>query len=87
MPQLTEQEVIKMAAQALQTHKMGFDPLEGFQARYVENKSLRDGQIDSVWIVSYVTPPSSFDQHDHFMYISDSRGEILYIITQSGYVG
>lgn len=87
MTNLTEAEAIQMAMDALEANEMGYDVSEGFQAKYSAEEVLRDETIDSVWIISYVTPPGFFEQHDHFMYISDSKQQILYVMTQSGYVG
>lgn len=86
MAHLTEKEVVDMAQSILESNKLGYDPLEGLNAKYSEHTELRNGQTAPVWVVSYVTPPDFFDQHDHFMYISDESKELLYIMTQSGYV-
>ena len=86
MSNITETEAIHIAETILSSNGLGYDTSEGFTAKFSRDTKLRDGRLTSAWVVSYVTPPSLFEQHDHFMYISDETKDVLYIMTQSGYI-
>ena len=91
MPNLTEEQVLFIAEQALIERDLDYDKTEGLQARFDGLSKTKDNNQTVTWTVSYSIPPlppelGEFDPDLNFIHIDDTTGVFLYIIPPRTYI-
>ena len=86
MSKLTKEAVLEIANEVLAKRQIKYDLEEGLEVRFNGVEEIRDNRQLPIWSVSYLTPPSIFEQKSHYILINDNTGEFLYIITPTTYI-
>lgn len=87
-PYLSKEQVMEIAQRALQENKWSYDLEFGLQPLWrgpTNDVFGREGQLTSLWIVSFLSPPGPFDQESRYVYVDDEAKSALGILTGHNY--
>ena len=52
--------------------------------KFEEHKKMRDQQLLDIWVVGY--DYTVFQEETAYIYINDTTGKVLYVLTKHGYI-
>ncbi|WP_310397306.1 hypothetical protein [Hymenobacter sp.] len=88
VPNLSEQEVITIAQQALREQQWSYDPEFGLQPSWRgTSKDVlgQEGKEVVLWSVNFLTPAGPFEQESRFVEINDETRVAIGIMTGHNY--